>query len=232
MSSSEQASPPTDTPNEIEEEGPGCMPAILAALVLMGILGCIFCAFMTWLIFQKQDELALRSMRGNFIPAVEQSLLSPAEKTKTVAMLDDFANQLERGRLEGWQASGVMQRLSRLPILQWGQLRRLEKFVDDHPDDFSADDSVQFDRLRKGVERNNVVAIDFDHILSPVLQSDPTSDQPALIDELDVQSVSDVVGRARLVADRGDVDKEPKTDVGIDVIVRRQIDAGIEKGGY
>ena len=232
MTSDEKALPSDNASEEHEDEGPGCMPAILAGLVLMGILGCIFCAFMTWLIFQKQDELALRSMRGSFIPAVEQSLLTPDEKAKTVALLDEFADKLERGRLEGWQASGVMQRLSRLPILQWGQIRRIEKFVDDHPEEFSADDSLQFDRLRKGVERDDVVAIDFVHILTPVLQADPTSDQSLLIDDLDVESVADVVGRARIVADRVKVESVPKIDVGIDVIVRRQIDAGIEKGTY
>ena len=208
------------------------MPAILAATVLFGILGFISCGFMTWLIFQKQGELALRSMRGSFIPAVEQSLLEPDEKTKTVKLLNEFADELERGKLEGWQASGVMQRMSRLPILQWGQIRRVEKYVDDHPDDFAPHDSLQFDRLRKGVERNDVTAIDFSHILSPVLQPDTDSETAELVDSLDVKSVADVVQRARIVADRADVEPTPKNDVGIDTLVRRQIDAGVKEGTY
>jgi hypothetical protein len=45
-------------------------------------------------------------------------------------------------------------------------------------------------------------------------------------------AVADVVHRARLVADRSDVDEEPKSDLGIDVLVRREIEAGIEQGTY
>ncbi|WP_182865782.1 hypothetical protein [Stieleria mannarensis] len=225
-------SPSSPTPESTEDEGPGCMPAILASMVLMGILGFLTCGVMTWLIFDKQDELALRSMRGSFIPAVEQSLLAPEEKAATVKMLNEFADELERGRLEGWQASGVMQRLTRLPVLQWGQLRRVELFVDDHSDDFSAEDSAQFDRLRRGVERNKITTIDFVHILTPVLQSDPDSEQAALAEPLDIQAVAEVVVRARTSADRAEVDANPTDDVGIDTLVRRQIEAGIQKGTY
>jgi len=236
MSSDETPRSPADASqegaDEGADEGAGCMPAILAATALMGIVGCIVCGFMTWLIFQKQDELALRSMRGSFIPAVEQSLLAPEEKTKTVELLNEFADELERGRLEGWQASGVMQRMTRLPILQWGQIRRVETFVDDHPDDFPADDSVQFDRIRKGVERDDITTIDFRHILSPVLRSDPSREEDQLVDSLDVESVTDVVQRARIVADRAKVEASPKADVGLDILVRRQIDDGIKKGTY
>lgn len=214
------------------DEGPGCMPAILATSLLMGVVGFIFCGFMTWLIFQKQDVLALRSMRGSYIPAVEQSLLAPEEKAKSVKLLNEFADDLERGKLEGWQASGVMQRMSRLPVLQWGQIRRVEKFVDDHPDDFAEDDSLQFDRLRKGVERNDVTTIDFIHILSPVLQSDHQSEAAPLNDTLDIESVKEVVQRARIASDRGAVEASPKDDVSLDTLVRRQIEAGIEKGTY
>lgn len=226
------AEPSKQPADELQDEGPGCMPAILAIAVLLGIVGFICCGVMTWLIFQKQDELALRSMRGSFIPAVEQSLLEPDEKTKTVKLLNDFADELERGKLEGWQASGVMQRLTRLPILQWGQIRRLEMFVDDHPQDFSPDDSLQFDRLRKGVERNKITTIDFLHVLDPVLQADPNREQASLVETLEVAPVAEVVTRARVAADRGEVETAPKNDVSIDVLVRRQIQAGIDQGTY
>lgn len=232
MSSTPSADTPSAATPTDDDQGPGCMPAILAAAVLMGIVGFVFCGFMSWLIFQKQDVLALRAMRGSYIPAVEQSLLAPEEKSKTVEMLDEFADELERGRLEGWQASGVLQRLNRLPVLEWGQMRRVEAFVDSHPDDFADDASVQFDRLRKGVEQNDVTSLDFRDILSAVLQSVPNSDQPELVETLSVDAVQDVVERARLVADRSDVPDNPKSDVGIDTLVRRQIEAGIKQGTY
>lgn len=227
---------PAESPEQPEtpddDQGPGCMPALLAMTVLLGIAGFIFCGFMTWLIFQKQDELALRSLRGNFIPAVEQSLLEPDEKAGTVDTLNEFADQLQRKQYEGWQASGVMQRLGRLPILQWGQLRRVERFVDDHPDDFAPSDSMQFDRLRKGVEMSKVTTIDCRHILLPVLQSDGDLSEPPLVQTLSSDAVAEVVKRAATVADRAKVDAEPKNDVSIDTLVQRQVDAGIQKGGF
>lgn len=208
------------------------MPAILAATVLMGIVGFVSCGFLTWLIFQKQDELALRSLRGSFIPAVEQSLLEPEEKTETVRLLNEFADELERDRIEGWQASGVMQRLQRLPVLEWGQLRRVEAFVEDRPEEFAEDAALQFDRLRKGVEQGNVTTIDFQHILSPVLRVQPDGGDAELAEPLAVEAVADVVQRARLVADRSKVAEHPKSDVGIDTLVRRQIEVGIKEGTY
>ncbi|MCO8122999.1 hypothetical protein NHH03_14720 [Stieleria sp. TO1_6] len=215
-----------------QDEGPGCMPALLAIAALMGIVGFIFCGVMTWLIFQKQDELALRSMRGSFIPAVEQSLLEPKEKAGAVKLLGEFADEIERGQLEGWQASGVMQRLTRLPILQWGQIRKVERFVDSHTDDFPPDASIQFDRLRKGVESNQITTLDFAHILSPVLQTDPSLSDSPLVETLDVKSVGEVVKRARISAERAKVDQTPKNDVSIDTLIRREITNGIEHGTY
>ncbi|MCA9139470.1 MAG: hypothetical protein KDB00_22005 [Planctomycetales bacterium] len=214
------------------DEGPGCMPAILAVSVLMGIVGFIFCGFMTWLIFQKQDVLALRSMRGSYIPAVEQSLLAPEEKARTVKLLSEFADNLQRGRYEGWQASGVMQRMSRLPVLQWGQIRRVEKFVIDHADEFGSDDATQFVRLRKGVEQNKITTLDFSHILSPVLQNEFQGEVAPLVDTLDVGSVKTVVQNAKVAADRAEIDGSPRDDVELDTLVRRQIEAGIQKGTY
>lgn len=231
QSNSTDPSAESSQPSE-HDQSPGCMPAVLAATALMGVVGFIFCGVMTWLIFQKQDVLALRALRGSFIPAVEQSRLTPEEKTETVRLLDEFADELERGKIEGWQASGVMQRLQRLPVLQWGQLRRIEAFVDDQSEQFSDDASNQFDRLRKGVEQGDVTTIDFQHILSPVLRVTPQSDEAKLVDPLEAKAVADVIERARLVADRSDVAKAPKFDVGIDTLVRRQIEAGIKEGSF
>ncbi|MEM0925866.1 MAG: hypothetical protein AAGJ83_07500, partial [Planctomycetota bacterium] len=99
-------------------------------------------------------------------------------------------------------------------------------------DDFADDATVQFDRLRAGVADGDVVSIDFTHILSPVLQGNEPGSEAALVDELRTDSVQEVVDRARRVADRAEVVDEPKSDTGIDTLVRRQIAAGIKDGGY
>ena len=81
-----------------EEQGAGCLPGILAAMALCGILGFITCGAMTWYIFANQDQLALRALTGSFIPAVEQSFLNPEEKSNTVDQLKEFAKEIERGQ--------------------------------------------------------------------------------------------------------------------------------------
>ena len=214
-----------------DDEGPGCLPAVLAASVLLGIFSLVICAGGTWFIYQNRDQLALRSVRGAFVPAVEQSLLEPEEKAATVELLNDFGDELERGQIESWQASGVMQRITRLPIIEWGQLRAVDAFVRSHSE-FSEDDAIQFHRLRKGVERGDLTTIDFQHILSPVTQPDQSPSGRSLTDPLEVEAIRQVIEQARLVADRAEISKEPQTDVTIDTIVRRQIDAGLEQGSY
>ncbi|MCD0461798.1 hypothetical protein [Roseiconus lacunae] len=221
----------SDPPTSVDS-GPGCMPAVLATAVLAGIIGFISCGVLTWVIFQKQDVLALRAMRGSVIPAIEQSRLSPEEKNSTVKLLEDFADQLERKQVDGWQASGVMQRLGRLPILQWAQIRLVETYVDEHPEQFVDDASLQFDRIRKGVERNDITKFDFLHILEPLLEVSPQGEDASLADDWQSRAIDEVIDRARLVADRSGIEAEPKSDITIDVLVRRQVEAGIKEGTY
>ena len=222
--------------NSIEDnsadEGAGCLPALLAMAVLSGIISLVVCAVGTWFIYQNRDQLALRSVRGAFVPAIEQSLLEPEEKTQTVEMLREFADDIERGKVEAWQASGVMQRITRLPIFQWGQVRALERYVAARPDDFESDALVQFRRLRRGVERGDLTTIDFQHILSPAVEVDDSPSGSSLLDPIEVERVREVVKRARGAADRSGVAPDPRQDVTIDTLVRRQIEAGIEEGSF
>ena len=117
------------------------MPAVLAATLLMGIVGFIACGFTTWLLFQKRSELALRTIEASYIPEIEQSRLQPDEKREVVQQLKEFAKDLQRGEYENWQAAAVMQRLVRLPVIQWGELRVVEAFLE-RPDRESATDDL------------------------------------------------------------------------------------------
>ncbi|KAA5540687.1 hypothetical protein FYK55_20050 [Roseiconus nitratireducens] len=216
----------------VTDEGPGCLPGCMAAAVLSGILAFIACAFGTWVLYQKRSELALRTVRGTYLPLIEQSRLPPDEKQPTAQLLAEFGDKLQNRQVEDWQAAGVMQRLTRLPILEWGQIRAVEAFVDTDPADFADDASQQFDRLRHGVERGQLTAIDFRHILSPVTRADDTSDGTILIEPLETSAVQEVVQLARQAADRGGVADNPKGDVTIDTLVRRQIEAGMEQGSF
>ncbi|MEO1525930.1 MAG: hypothetical protein AAFX06_10860 [Planctomycetota bacterium] len=243
LASADQADPNTDPdpnsnaekdsgPDQEEEQGPGCLPAVLAATVLMGITFLVICAGGTWYIYQHRDVIALRTVETAFIPAVEQSLMEPEEKAATVQLLRDFGDEIKRGQVEPWQASGAMERITRLPIVEWGQLRAVEAFARSKPADFDDAQLVQFKRLRKGVELGKLTNIDFKHILESVTEPDRSLSGFSLVDPLTVDAVTAVIERAEIISNGIDAPAEPTTDVTIDTIVRRQIEAGLDKGGF
>lgn len=238
---------PNDTPEESQpippvaeqksrkvDEGPGWLPAILAATCLMGIAGFIFCGFSTWVLFQKRTEFAVRTIRGAYIPELEQSLLNPDEKAAILAAVGELADDMERGKYENWQSAGILQRLQRMPVIQWGELQAIESFLEKNasPDEFTSAQK-QLSRLRRAVEKGRATSFDFEDVLGPVYITDPNV--PAghtLMQPLDMESVRAVIERAELIADRSDVDDALFPDVRIDAIVREQIDAGGEDGGF
>ena len=119
----------SESQRDPSDEGPGWMPAILAGTLLMGIIGFVVCAFSTWILFQKRTEFAIRTLRGSYIAEIEQSLLDPATKSAVVKEIETLAADMESGKYEDWQAAGVMQRLQRLPVLQWGELQAVDSFL-------------------------------------------------------------------------------------------------------
>lgn len=216
------------------DDGPGWLPAILAATCLMGIAGFILCGFSTWVLFQKRTEFAVRTIRGAYIPELEQSLLEPKEKAAILAAVGELAADMERGKYENWQSAGILQRLQRMPVIQWGELQAIESFAEKNasPEEFEAA-KKQLSRLRRAVEKGRATSFDFEDVLGPVYITDPTV--PAghtLMQPLDMDSVRAVIERAELIADRSDVDDASFPDVRIDAIVREQIDAGGEEGGF
>ncbi len=221
---------PSALPDDAQDEGPGWMPIIMAATLLMGMVGFIGCGVTTWLLFQKRVPLAIRTLRSTYIPEVEQSLLEPAEKKATVAQLEEFVLDLERGKYENWQAAGVMQRLVRLPVLQWGELSAIEAFVEKQFGDDAELSGRELSRLRRAVELDKATSIDFEDVLKPALVADDSVLGRRLNEKLTRELAADVVQRAKLVADRSDVPQQDFPAVTIDVIVRRQIEAGLETG--
>ena len=213
-------------------QGPGCLPAIMASVVLMGMIGFITCAFLTWVLFQQRTEMALRTLRGNVIPQVEQGLMEPVEKKSVVNQLTSFADDLERGKYEDWQAAGVMTRLMiRVPIYQWGEVQAVEAYLNQNQDEPNAESIKQLSRLRRAAELGQANAMDFEDVLQPVRIED--SDGPtgfALKLPLDAVGVAEVVQRAKLVADRAEVPDESFEGIKLDSILRREIESGIREG--
>ncbi|QDT12575.1 hypothetical protein [Planctomycetes bacterium K23_9] len=216
--------------NHASDGGPGWMPAIMAATLIFGMVIFVTCSFTTWLLFQKRSEFAVKTLRGTYLPSIEQSLLEPEDKERTLALLEEFTQELERGKYEDWQAGGVMTRMIRLPVLQWGDLAAVEAFTKSHADSFDEAAQRQFSRLRWTAEINKATGIDFDHVLDPVIQYDDSLRGQHLVEPLQIEAVKDVVKRCKEVADRFEVEDKRFDDVWIDQIVNRQIKAGLELG--
>ena len=194
--------PNSQTPNsqtqadmaaDTDDAGPGWMPIIMACTVLLGILSFIGCGLTTWLLFQKRGELAIQTVRITLIPEIEQSLLEPDQKQATIEQLKEFAADIERGKHENWQAAGVMQRLVRLPILQWGEFAVLDGYIEKNLGDDAQDAKRQLQRLRRAVELDQATAVDVEDILKPVVVRDESALGRRLTDQLTEESVRDVV---------------------------------------
>ena len=123
-----------------------------------------------------------------------------------------------------------MTRLIRSPVFQWGDLSAIEAFVKSQPDAFEPGALTHLSRLRQAADIDKAVAIDFDYALESVLVYDDSIRRQSLKEPLDVESVAQVVSRCKEVADRFGINGTINDDVWIDKILKRQIDAGIEKG--
>ncbi|QDT60451.1 hypothetical protein SV7mr_29740 [Stieleria bergensis] len=215
-----------------KDQGPGLLPALIALVAIGGMLMLITFAGMAWWIFSNQSKLALPALRDGFIPQVEQSRLSPEQKTPIIEHLDAVVEDLASDQLESWQVTGVMQRLQRLPILQWGHLQVLKRFIEDHPNDFPEDAALQIDRVFSGISDGQITGIDASTMLLPVIVSDQNLNDADLIDPLETAKVAEVVTSARQIADRVKVPDTAGPITPIDVLVRRQIEAGRSQGGF
>lgn len=214
-----------------DTEGAGCMPAILAATVLMGIVFFIAFGFSAWLIFQKRGDLASRTIRATIIPELEQSRLDPAEKTAVVKELTLLAEDIEGGMYENWQAGGIMQRLINMPLMRWGDLEAVAAWAEKNmPEDQRENAAKQISRFFRAVELDRGIARDIHEILAPVATAENSGGFVQLRSDLNEKDVAEVVLRCKLVGDRAEVPDQPFESVSLTQIVRRQIEAGGRDG--
>lgn len=222
----------TQSDSKVDEQGPGWLPAILAATALMGIAGFIFCAFSTWVLFQYRTDFAIRTLRGAYIGEIEQSYLDPESKASVVDEIEALAADLERGKYENAQAAAILQRLQRLPVIQWGELQAIEAYLESLDRDDASGQIQTLSRLRRAVELGRVTSFDVEDVLQPVRRDNPNnSTGTELALPLTEGKVMQVIQRAGLLVEREDIPKE-SFQVRIDAIVRREIKRGAEVGGF
>ena len=112
-----------------DDQGPGWLPALMAGSVILGIAGFICCGVSTWVLFQKRTELAVRTLEGAYLAELEQSYLEPKTKRAVMDEVEVLIAGMEAGDYENWQSAAIMQRLQRLPVVQWGDLQAIELFI-------------------------------------------------------------------------------------------------------
>ena len=208
------------------------MPAILAATVLMGIIGFVTCGVTTWMLYGKRTELAIRTLEETYLPGVEQSRLEPDEKERVVTQLRDLIAELKRDQLEDWQAGGVMQRLVRTPVIQWGELNAIDAWlrrVD--PTTWAVvgiadveDARRQISRLRRAIELDQATGVDLNDVLKPLVVKDDSPLGRSLLDPEPLFAAD-----AMFTADGGtEAGEGPSKEVAIETEVRRDPDAAAD----
>jgi hypothetical protein len=196
-------------------DGPGCMPAVLASVVLLGIASFVCCGVSTWFLYEQRAVFAQRTLTETAIPTVEQSRMAPDDKEAVLAEFKKFAESLERNEVENWQAAAVMQRIVRLPILEWGDLQAVEEILRSDAGDHT-DALMQFSRLRRGIEMNQVTTVEMEEVLKPVIAADGSMDsRRTLAEPITVQAALEVAERAKLVADISKVPNQEFDDINI-----------------
>lgn len=214
-----------------ERQGAGCLPAVLAATLLMGMIFFIVFGFSAWLIFQKRGDLAVRTLRQTVIPELEQSRLEPAEKQRVIGELSALADDIEQGMYENWQAGGIMNRLITSPMMRWGDLIAVDRWAAKNlPPDQQQDARQQISRFFRAAELGRVVARDIHDVLAPVSLREDRSGFVQLQEVLTADGVLEVVHRARLVAERAEVPDQMFDEVSLATFVRRQIEIGSRDG--
>lgn len=220
-------------PHDQQDEGVGWLPAVLAFGLLLTAALFVCCGVSTYFLYQKRVELAARTLSGHTIPTVEQSQLEPEDKQAITKILRQVVEDAESGRLENWQASGVMNRLTTLPILEWGDLAAVEALIqadESLDDDAKAEAVKQFSRLRHDIVRGAATTFEVNEVVSPVLVEDQSLRGRRLASTPTTEQLQDVVTRAGLVADRDQVDDRLMPPSSIVNLVRQEVEAGKTEG--
>lgn len=214
------------------------MPAIAAGTALLGIIGFIVCGFSTWVLFQKRTELAIRTLSGSYVGQLEQSQLDPLTKGAVIREVELLIADMQRGKYENWQSAGIMQRLQRLPVLQWGELQAIETFLQnadqgEWSDEEKSEGLKQVGRLYRAVELGKVTSFDCEEVLKPIRtasNSVPGTYELAL--PLQPGGVRKSIQLSKELADRSGVPDESFADVRIERLLRNEIELGVSQGGF
>jgi len=215
-----------------DDEGPGCLPGMMAGTLVVGMIGFILCGGCTWWLYQQRTELAVRTIEQTYLPHLEQSYLQPDEKAAVTEMLEEFSKDMQRGKYENWQSSGVMTRIVRMPIFQWGELNVVESHLQQRQGEDVTEALKILSRLRRAIEEDFLTSVDAESVLAPVMVQDDSLLQRSIAEPLDEDAVDEVVVLAEQFVQRMNIPDKQFSDVSLEKILRRQIEAGLTEGSY
>ena len=154
-------------------------------------------------------------------------------KGAVVDEVKELITEMEAGDYENWQSAAIMQRLQRLPVVQWGDLQAIELFIKKVNGVEKDEQLKEISRLEQAVVDGSVTSFDFQDVLEPVHRADPKSSSGfSLILPLSTETVAEVCLRAKLVADRAKIADRRFPKVDLAAIVRREIEQGSTAGGF
>lgn len=217
---------------EQADEGAGCLPAIVASTLLLGIAAAVFCGVTTWILFQKRSQIAVRTLQG-FVPVIEQSLLEPDDKAKVIEQFETLINEMSAPDFPPSVAAAIMQRIVRLPIPHWGELDALEAYVQENFTDPERERAqIELSRIRHAIQTEQATVRDIIDVLEPVALVNDEDDSRTLKPKLTQQDVREVIVRAKVLADRARIEDKLFPKIEMSTILRQQIETAKSDGGF
>ena len=233
MSETENDTPPDTSPEaDAQTDGPGCMPAVVAGTLLMGIIAAVLCGVTTWILFQKRAEIAVRTLEG-FVPIIEQSLLEPDDRADILKQWEAIIKEMSAPDYPPASAAAVMQRIVRLPIPHWGELDAVEAYVEKNFEDAERERALtDLSRIRRAVQTSQATVFDIIDVLEPVAVIEDKLPGRSLKTKLTDADVREVVLRAGVLADRAMIEDKRFPPITMASILRQEIKAAKSEGGY
>ncbi len=215
------------------DDNPSCLPGVLAATLIMMMIGFITCGFASYFLWQQRGVMAGRTLEG-LAQEVGQSRIEPVERAAVVRRLERVAKDVSARDFDPAEAASIMQRLVRLPILQWGQLQAVEAMITERFSKSDADEAqLQIDRLKLAMEQLRATSADLRDVLTPVSVADPTAASAVrMVDRPTDEQLRDVAQRASLIADRAGVDADGRPTLRLSELIDREIRAAMTEGGF
>lgn len=217
--------------NGSNDDGPGCLPALVACTLLFGIVAAVICGVTTWILFEKRSEIAVRTLQG-FVPMIEQSLLEPSDKAKVLEQFEGLIKEMSAPDYPPSSAAAIMQRVVRLPITHWGELDAVESYVNENFADPERQQATkELSRVRSSIQTSQATVFDIIDILDPVAIVNDATGTRTLKSKLTDEDVREVIVRCKVLGDRAKIADKRFPPIEMSEILRQEIKTAKTDGG-